>query len=99
MTFYLPNPDVHPVGSDPCEFLDLPSMADDPAEPDNRPRASVRPIPVVTPEPPVAPPPSTSVPPPQGTTSPRIVDLIDPRSLLSITLLAVMGTIVLDARW
>ena len=29
MTMYLPNPDLHPTGSEPGEFVEIPSMADD----------------------------------------------------------------------
>jgi hypothetical protein len=29
MTMYLPNPDIHPTGSEPAEFIEIPSMADD----------------------------------------------------------------------
>jgi hypothetical protein len=27
MTMYLPNPDLHPTGSEPAEFIDVPAMA------------------------------------------------------------------------
>lgn len=33
MSFYLSNPDVHPTGFEPAEFLDLPPMAEDLAGP------------------------------------------------------------------
>ena len=29
MTMYLPNPDLHPTGSEPAEFIDTPSTAED----------------------------------------------------------------------
>ena len=29
MSMYLPNPDLHPTGSEPGEFVEIPSMADD----------------------------------------------------------------------
>lgn len=32
MTMYLPNPDLHPTGSEPGEFVEIPSMADDPSK-------------------------------------------------------------------
>lgn len=33
MSFYLPNPDVHPTGVEPAEFLDVPPMSEAEAQP------------------------------------------------------------------
>jgi hypothetical protein len=47
MTMYLPNPDLHPTGSEPGEFIEIPSMADDVSKattPTEQPEATTTPI-------------------------------------------------------